>query len=758
MVVRSRLIYLFVIVLFFIAFFGIYYYLDTKNISSLSRLLDSDAISFNLDSGFYDESITIRINKDFEIPKAAKLYYTLNGDDPDLNSNLYQSGIDLSIENTIKMYPLKVSIYYEGEFSDTYERVYIIGKDVLSEYNIDVISITSDSDNLYDYYTGILVPGYIYDQNYANGETVGTRGNYNMRTDEWIRDANIVMFDSNGELLIEQKVGLAVSGGSSPAFDIKSFKIYAGEEYDLNNKKINIYNLYNKEYSSLSFVSKYNSIRLRSGSQDMFDTNIRSSLISRLSEESNFDGYSQTKRVLVYLNGEAYGVFDMQQNYSNSFLANRFSLDDSNSIEKYKGNETNIFDAFDLSKYFDLDLNDKENRILLEEHVDMDNYLLYYAIEVLAGNVDWPMNSFQAWRYNGEYDSSNKYTDGRVRFLIYDVDLTYYSYAFEWYEDCDQSLIKMLMEESSSRTIGTTFTNVMESKYYRDKFITLVLDLLNTSFKEDNILQIVDEEYAKIRNTNTFINGTDYTVERDENIERFKEKIKTLDEEIINAFEYYFEVDTKYTFNISNSLGITSYWNNLTFFGGESYTNKYYDNLEFSIYQEAYPGYEFKYWLVNDKKYYDEILTVTNEMIVDDEINVQLIAEPIKEESLIISEISAKSSTDWIKLYNASQEEIQLNNYYLTDNDNLYRYQLPNVILNPGEYIVINGKDNYYSLGDYICNFNLNDREIIYLSKNGVIVDEVSVPKMSEYETYGRYLNSNIFVYFDNYNGSRKDL
>ena len=232
MAVRSRVIYLFVIVFFFIAFFGIYYYLDTKNISSLSQLLDSDAISFNLDSGFYDESITIKIDKDFEIPKAAKLYYTLNGDDPDLNSNLYHSGIDLSIEDTIKMYPLKVSIYYEGEFSDTYERVYIIGKNILSEYNIDVISITSDSDNLYDYYTGILVPGYIYDQNYANGETVGTRGNYNMRTDEWIRDANMVMFDSNGELLIEQKVGLAVSGGSSPAFDIKSFKIYAGEEYD----------------------------------------------------------------------------------------------------------------------------------------------------------------------------------------------------------------------------------------------------------------------------------------------------------------------------------------------------------------------------------------------------------------------------------------------------------------------------------------------------------------------------------------------
>ena len=88
----------------------------------------------------------------------------------------------------------------------------------------------------------------------------------------------------------------------------------------------------------------------------------------------------------------------------------------------------------------------------------------------------------------------------------------------------------------------------------------------------------------------------------------------------------------------------------------------------------------------------------------------------------------------------------------------MYRYQLPNVNLEPGEYIVINGKDNYYSLGDYICNFNLNDKEVIYLSTNGKIVDEVSVPKMSEYETYGRYLNSNTFVYYNNYDGNRKDL
>ena len=40
----------------------------------------------------------------------------------------------------------------------------------------------------------------------------------------------------------------------------------------------------------------------------------------------------------------------------------------------------------------------------------------------------------------------------------------------------------------------------MKSKYYRDKFISRVNELLNTSFKTEEIIKVCDEEWAKVDN------------------------------------------------------------------------------------------------------------------------------------------------------------------------------------------------------------------------------------------------------------------
>ncbi len=44
-------------------------------------------------------------------------------------------------------------------------------------------------------------------------------------------------------------------------------------------------------------------------------------------------------------------------------------------------------------------------------------------------------------------------------------------------------------------------------------------------------------------------------------------------------------------------------------------------------------------------------------------------------------------SPDWVELFNGSSENIQLSNYFLTDNpSNPFAWQLPNVSLAPGEF------------------------------------------------------------------------
>ena len=72
--------------------------------------------------------------------------------------------------------------------------------------------------------------------------------------------------------------------------------------------------------------------------------------------------------------------------------------------------------------------------------------------------------------------------------------------------------------------------------------------------------------------------------------------------------------------------------------------------------------------------------------------------------------------------------------------------------------IIINGKKNYYSMGDYICNFSLNNQEHLYLFDSDIeeTIEVLDIPRMSSKETYGRLENSNQFVFYDNSMNQRK--
>lgn len=160
--------------------------------------------------------------------------------------------------------------------------------------------------------------------------------------------------------------------------------------------------------------------------------------------------------------------------------------------------------------------------------------------------------------------------------------------------------------------------------------------------------------------------------------------------------------------------------------------------------QETYPGYSFQYWLVNGNKVYDRSVEITEEMLIDGKINIQGVAARNDFPEVIVSEISARGSADWIRISNAGGEPAYLNQYYLSDEENnLMKYQMPDTILEPGSSVIIYGSRNYHSVGDYICNFSLSEDEILYLSDGNNCLYSHFIPKMSSIETYGRYKNSN---------------
>ncbi len=88
---------------------------------------------------------------------------------------------------------------------------------------------------------------------------------------------------------------------------------------------------------------------------------------------------------------------------------------------------------------------------------------------------------------------------------------------------------------------------------------------------------------------------------------------------------------------------------------------------------------------------------------------------------------SIRTSNDWIEIYNPTNEEILLENWYLSDDpDNLKKWRIPDSTVPPGEYVVYEEVSDFNAPGT--DGFTLNDNgERIYLSHQlgGIGVDRV---------------------------------
>ena len=455
-------------------------------------------ITFSKKTGLYTDSQEIELaTSDAIISPVTMIKYTLDGDDPETAGVVYDGPIRLELLENVKVYPVKAAYcYIGGRCGKVFSETYILTDNPEEDITLDIISITSDHDGLYDYEKGILTRGKVYDESKAKLEGTDDYiwGNYNMRTDEWIRDAQVVRIDPEGEVLWNQDIGIQVSGKTVVTAPVKALKLVANEKYGYSKLAYD-FGESGSSTTGLNVVKKYNSLRLSAGGQDRDKANIRSSVTSRLAEESGFDGYSATKRAVAYLNGEYYGIMNMQQNYSDSFLKKRFGLSNSDAIEKIKGAEVEVFEAAGVSGLFEEDLEQEENRKKLEESIDMDSYLKYYAIQILWNNVDWPGNNFEIWRYIGGENPDNRYSDGKWRFLIYDTDLVWGNETF-YVSDKKDHLASLMEGEYSGE--GSTFKKVIESSYYRNKFLQIVEELREGPFKTGNIIEIIDEEAEKI--------------------------------------------------------------------------------------------------------------------------------------------------------------------------------------------------------------------------------------------------------------------
>lgn len=135
----------------------------------------------------------------------------------------------------------------------------------------------------------------------------------------------------------------------------------------------------------------------------------------------------------------------------------------------------------------------------------------------------------------------------------------------------------------------------------------------------------------------------------------------------------------------------------------------------------------------------------------------------IKSQSLFINEIMSSNSSilpdksgnfdDWIEIYNSSDLPVQLQNYYLSDDENnLMKWKFPSIEINAKGYqIVFASGKNIVESGNYHTNFKLSNgnEPVILTAPDGLtIVDKINPTNLSQDASYGRQPDGSSKLFF----------
>ena len=690
-----------------------------------------------------------------------------------LQSLFFPGGADYDPENpaaATTVFTVRARIIWQDESTQTQYGVYCIGRECLPFRDGFIFCIDTDPAALYDYDTGILVGGREFDENLDKFS-----GNYMHHGSKWTRPCHVAVFDSDGMLLFNSNTGLALSGGMSRRLDQKSFNLSAGKPYGEEDGHFYMDIFKNPSEAEHAPVTSFTHLRLRARSQ--VPRTFRESLIGELAMESGCRASVMPCPGLVFLNGEFYTLAEIEPTFSDSLLAHRFDLPDTDNIVKKKGKESSVFRRLDITDLFAADLTREENRIALEKAVDMDDFLLEYAFNILVNNLDWPRNNVEAWKYTGEYDPLRPYTDGRLRFVIFDSDKALNADPALEIDFGTDNLTNIMENKFVGR--DSAFPNVMKEKSYRDRFFTILSDLMNTSFRAEHVLNLMRGCYSQVEEEIQSYYTEDYRRQIQENLEGAMNLVMSRNETVRADLETWFGLkpEDSYQLELTAGKGVSVSWDFMNVPQGTSYTGSYYTGIPITFTASPAPGWRFDHWEVNGKKYLPEAetdepgtgdkdkegkesshtsskaeLTITGNLEPGDTCVVQAVAVREEGERLIISEVSAAGKSDWFLLYNAGTTDINLGKYCLSDDPgDLRKFRLPTEILEPGDTCRINGHRNESGMALCVCNFNLAADEILTLTPDegyGLKGDSVRIPRMSRASSYGRKDNGNTWVWF----------
>ena len=445
-------------------------------------------VLFSANGGFYEEAFELEL---FSTNPQGHIRYTINGNRPTAQSRQYTEPLvlDSSLFSKSDIYTIINTIPSIFYLPDSIQHCIVIRAAVFDEndscispvatqsyfirtlgcdfHGLPVLSITADSLDLFDYDTGIFVPGVHYDFN----DSTNT-GNYTMRGREWERLINVEFYEPDNQG-INQECGMRTHGGASRWFQQKGMKLYAREEYGKKR--------FSHRFFESTPINKFKHLKLhpfrcsnwlQTGGQDY----LAQSIATHLDIES-----MAVRQTVVFLNGEYWGIYTLEESNDERYLEDHFDAD----LEKvnmvkfwgvpYYGDPSEWHEVFWWMPT--ADLTQPEDSAYAYSHIDVANFIDYMVFETFSANLDWPANNVMIWQAE---------TGSLFRWIFYDGDGCF---TFPDYQAIENSLNQDLS--------SMVFVRFMENRSFLEAFCDRYAQLSDTYLSYD-FMKSVLEQYGQI--------------------------------------------------------------------------------------------------------------------------------------------------------------------------------------------------------------------------------------------------------------------
>lgn len=757
----------------------------------------------SLESGIFTFDQTVSISHP---EPGVTLFYTLNGSDPTPQDFVYSGPITVSnrlgdpdnyaliptnpsfifpvgdyneqrmnnrgwlapyVNEIYKINVLRVKAYKAGFVpSETVTKTYMIDPAGATLYSMPIVSFVCDSSDLYSAASGI----------YRFGNH--PMGNYTQKGSAWERMAYIDFFDVNGNLGFQRDVRVRIHGGGSRHAPKKTFRIY-GELDTIKNFNYPFFEDYD--------VSKFKRILLRTGGHrpDCFP---RDNMANSFTKGLNVD-QQHYEHVIVFLNGEYWGIQTIKERVDKYFLQNHYEIDDNEITildQEYDVQDGYAIDSVEMVKIETRadtsDMTNDANYQWIADRIDIANYMDYMAAEIFLSNEDWVFSNVVIWRRTGPYNPSlGPGYDGKFRWLFYDFDGAFGGSCNNAYYTVN-TLENATVPSGFAGPYTRLFRGLLENPGFKENWINRTCDLMNSNFKANVLHEKLDSFYTELTpempdEVDRWRYPSEATTLADRQNEipslvqwdtsfyylnRFADRRQRKVREHI-MLKWGYPDTAKITLDVNDasmgSVQINTILVNEQLPGVDAvvypWQGMYIDSVNTTLIAVPKPGYEFVEWLETG-----ETNDTVNWLPVSDTLYTAIFQASADYQPVVINELMASNknymddpggdSEDWIELYNPNAYPINLS--ACTLELGLNSWTIPNGTVIEADGYLIFWCDNEVHQGNDHVSFklpNANNTNLYLYDPSGNMMDFVTYPQNTTDYSWGRSPNgSNTFAVF----------